>query len=169
MSEEVTITEATREDASAVLTLLKQLDEETETFTVEDDLTKLTVDIEACQLELIQQSHENLVLLAKYQNQAIGLATVMKDETHKLGEVGVAVLKSFWNQGLGTALVEETITWGKSFSWLPGLMLTVQKRNQGARHIYKKLGFEEIQSNKKGFQDKNGIFYAMVDMQLQFS
>ena len=116
MSEEVTIVEATREDADEVLKLLKQLDQETETFTVEDDLNKLTAATEEKQLELIQQSRENLILLAKYQGHAIGLASVMKDETTELGEVGVAVLKSFWNQGLGTALVEETITWGESLA-----------------------------------------------------
>lgn len=169
MSEEVAIVEATREDADEVLKLLKQLDQETETFTVEDDLNKLTATTEEKQLELIQQSRENLILLAKYQGHAIGLASVMKDETTELGEVGVAVLKSFWNQGLGTALVEETITWGESFSWLPGLMLTVQERNQGAYHIYRKLGFKDIQRNKIGFHDKNGIPYATVDMQLLFS
>lgn len=48
-------------------------------------------------------------------------------------------------------------------------MLTVQERNQGAYHIYRKLGFKDIQRNKIGFHDKNGIPYATVDMQLLFS
>jgi len=169
MSDEVRIVEAEAEDSQQVLTLLKQLDKETETFTVEDDLANLTVDTEAKQLELIQQSRENLILLAMYQDEAIGLATVMKSETNEFGEVGVAVLSEFWGQGLGTALMEETLTWGESFSWLSGLVLTVQARNLSAEHIYKKLGFEEIDRNKKGFRDKNGASFETIDMKLTFS
>ncbi|AMV60002.1 Acetyltransferase [Pediococcus damnosus] len=169
MSDEVRIVEAEAGDAKQVLDLLKQLDQETETFTVEDDLDNLTVDTESQQLKIIQASRENLILLAKYQGQSIGLATVMKSDTDEFGEVGVAVLSDFWGQGLGTALMEETLTWGETFSWLSGLVLTVQARNVTAAHIYTKLGFKEIKRNKKGFRDKSGILFETIDMKLAFN
>ncbi|GEL14684.1 GNAT family N-acetyltransferase [Pediococcus cellicola] len=169
MSEEVTIAQATSEDAQQVLTLLKKLDQQSDTFVVEEDLTQLTPAYESQQLQLIQQSRENLILLAKYEQQAIGLVSVIKNEENDLGEIGVAVLKEFWNQGLGTALVEEAITWGNTFSWLDGLFLTVQERNAAAYHIYQKLGFTEIKRQKMGFRSKNGIPYPTIDMQLRFN
>ncbi|WP_412988584.1 GNAT family N-acetyltransferase [Pediococcus siamensis] len=167
--EDVQLVEAGARDAQAVLELLTQLDGQSETFTVEDDLSQLSEAAEAKQLALIQESRENLIFLAKYQGQAIGLVTIIEMPDSHLGELGVAVLKPYWNQGLGTALVEESLTWGQTFSWLDGFFLTVQARNKAAYHIYQKLGFKEIAHNKNGYHDKKGNRYPTIDMQLLFN
>ncbi|WP_429970671.1 N-acetyltransferase family protein [Fructilactobacillus sp. Tb1] len=158
---EVGLRAADAEDATAMLKLLKQLESESNFFELDADLDSVTAEQEARQIELMNASGTNLILLATVGDQLIGIATVeqINDST---GELGVAVLNDFQHMGLGTMLVDELINWQENYSNLDQLELEVKKDNSVAIHIYQKLGFEQIsETDKTIWMGKNNDYKSL--------
>ncbi|CAH0418782.1 GNAT family N-acetyltransferase [Periweissella ghanensis] len=144
---EVSIRPAEPNDAAALLALLKQLQTESTTFEIANNLNELTVAEETHQIELIQATTTNIILVAAIGDELIGLATAIERDDHSnTSELGVAVLKEVYHNGLGTALVDELIYWAESFSTIDELVLTVYKDNVAAVKIYEKLGFADCET-----------------------
>ncbi|GEK28778.1 GNAT family N-acetyltransferase [Furfurilactobacillus siliginis] len=141
----VDIRPATKADAAALLTLLPQLQKESTTFTAEPRLGDVTLADEAAQLEVLMASSQNHLMVADYGNQLIGLASVFATGPN-VAEIGVAVLKPYWNEGLGSALMEESLYWAKTVSTLQEIVLTVQLENTYAKRLYRNLGFKVTES-----------------------
>ncbi|MEJ6400278.1 GNAT family N-acetyltransferase [Nicoliella lavandulae] len=135
---------------------------ESDTFTIDPELAELTVAEEQRQIMLINQTRSNVMLVAHYGDEVIGLVTVQQLADSDYGELGVAVLKQFWNHGIGTALVDEAINWGVSYSNLNCLVLTVEKRNAAAIHIYHQLGF--LDHPKQRIIDVTGSGRSTIEM-----
>ncbi len=148
MADEIDFRLAEPMDAQNVLGLLKQLQKESDTFLVDSDLSEITPDIEAKNIQLINHSYRNLMALAVLGDRPVGIVTVTAvDES--VGEVGVAVLADYQGYTLGTNLVELAIDWAKTYSQLTKLTLTVFEENTPARHIYEKLGFKTVKIYQK--------------------
>lgn len=164
----VSIRPAEPEDAARLLALVRALTQQSDTFTVDEGLGQLTEAREREQIEQITRTTTNIILVATLGEQLIGIATVQAtaDITAAEGEVGVAVLKAYWGQGLGTALVEELIRWAQDFSTLKRLILTVQCRNQRATQLYLHQGFQPQAPEPHPVLDLNGEQVPAVDMVL---
>ena len=141
---EIELKAAEPDDAAKVLQLLRLLQAESSFFTIEN-FDALTVDQEADNLEQIGQTDDNLVLLALDAGEMIGIATVSKLDGKPTGEIGIAILKRYYHQGLGTALLDELIYWGDHFSPLRQFTLSVIADNTPAVGLYRKMGFKPKQ------------------------
>lgn len=142
MSEEVAIRLPQPSDAAALIELMVRLQQQSDTFTVADDLASLSIAQERAQLEQIEQSPQHLLLVASLADQLIGVVSIVPTATENEGELGVAVDQPYWHQGLGTALVDEALYWAHHASTLAVVGLEVQTRNVAAIRLYEKLGFE---------------------------
>ncbi|CAM3257570.1 GNAT family N-acetyltransferase [Lactiplantibacillus plajomi] len=164
----VSIRPAEPADAGALLKLVKQLATESNTFTVDEGLGELSEQEESAQIEQLTRTTTNTILVAALGRQLIGVATVQAGETIAAtrGEIGVAVLKDYWGMGLGTALVEDVITWALDYSTLRELVLTVQLRNQRAVALYRHCGFQQTGAHTYQVVDPSGQSVAAVDMML---
>ncbi|KRM67692.1 hypothetical protein FD06_GL000409 [Apilactobacillus ozensis DSM 23829 = JCM 17196] len=146
---DVSNTLAKPNDAKNLIKLLKQLTKESDTFTVDRSLGQISEQDEARQIMLINQTRNNIILVAKLEDtthdvdELIGVVTIQQIDDTKCGELGVAVLKDYWNQGVGSALVEESIDWGCDYSNLENFYLVVKKDNLAAIHLYEKIGFKK--------------------------
>lgn len=147
MSDEVNFDIANKKDAAKVLGLLRALQVESTTFTISPEFATLTVDDEADNIDKISQTDDNLILLAWLDGEPIGIVTVSRVPGSPLGELGLAVRKAYWHQGLGAALVDEALNWGCNYSSLIGLKLDVMIDNIHAIHLYQKMGFKEIETH----------------------
>ncbi|BDZ30161.1 GNAT family N-acetyltransferase [Lactiplantibacillus sp. WILCCON 0030] len=167
-AEVVDVRPAEAADAAQLLILLKQLATESNTFTVDDGLGELSESDERSQIEQITRTTTNTIFVASLGQRLIGVSTVQATDEliKKQGEVGVAVLKKYWGQGLGTALVEEVIHWAQDFSTLSQLVLTVQLRNQRATKLYQQLGFKQATPASYSVVDPTGKKVAAIDMAL---
>ncbi|MFD0898622.1 GNAT family N-acetyltransferase [Loigolactobacillus binensis] len=167
MSEEVTIRAAKPADAKPLLTLMRQLSQETPfLLTDETDLTS-SVTAEGAQLTALAHSPNNLLLVAVLDGELLGMARVAASaapEIQHIGEVGVALLQEFWGYGLGTALIEEVQAWAQANSVIRRLELTVQQRNQRAYQLYQKLGFQVEGKTARGFYDAQAGFQTLIRM-----
>lgn len=142
MAEEVNFRLAEPSDGQAVLDLLKVLQGESDTFLVDSDLDEITGQDEAQQINLINHSKTNLMAVATYGEELIGIVTV-DNIADAIGEVGLAVLAGYQGYSIGTNLMELVIDWGTAFSSLDKLVLTVFSENQPAIHVYHKVGFHD--------------------------
>ncbi|MDO4855289.1 MAG: GNAT family N-acetyltransferase [Limosilactobacillus gorillae] len=161
--ETVSLRVATPKDAEALLALLNQLQQETNAITY-DNLSSLKVEKEAQNLAQIARSTNGIVLLASYQDQLIGLATVMHlSDGANAGELGLAVLRDFWHNGVGSLLLDETLYWYLNYADLDHLVLDVFKSNKRAQQLYQHYGFVKVTDCV--IKDSNGIDQPAVGME----
>lgn len=79
-------------------------------------------------------------------NQVVGWADIVPAENPRLahrGFLGMGVLKSFRNQGLGGLLLKSNLDHAKKIG-LEKVELSVYTTNISAIHLYRKFNFEEI-------------------------
>ncbi|GAK48491.1 acetyltransferase [Secundilactobacillus oryzae JCM 18671] len=145
MADEVVIRGAQTSDAEQLLSLMRQLEMETTTIAVDEALPDLTITEEAEQIDLINESPYDQIIVAELEGDLIGIVTLQAvlDES-ETAELGVGVVKELWNQGLGTALVDEALYWAQTVSQLRRIILTVYAENVAAVHVYQKLGFQTV-------------------------
>ncbi|UQS85097.1 GNAT family N-acetyltransferase [Apilactobacillus apisilvae] len=161
---EVQLSLAIPDDASKLIDLLTQLKQESDTFTIDPELGDMTVKQQSKQIMLVNQTRGNVIIVAKYLDTIIGLVTVQELDNSGCGELGVAVLKQYWNCGLGTKLVMESINWGINYSNLSEIALIVKKNNKPAIHVYEKCGFNFSKHRLINIQEN---YHSTYEMQIK--
>lgn len=171
MIEEISLTirEAQPNDASELLAMMQQVEEETDFLVMDEQGMELTHEALALSIEYLQDSNNNLLLLACMGQKIIGVVSVKASEQYRIshvGEVGISILKDYWGLGLGTMLLEEVLIWVKENGVLFRLELDVQTRNERAVHLYQKMGFEIEALMKRGARTDDGDFLDVYRMSL---
>ena len=144
MEYELLIREAEPDDAAELVTFLNRVSLETD-FTSLDREGILLTDAEM-ELFLDKQarSENQITLLALLNDEIAGLVNITADQRKRVRHIGdlfIVIGKKYWNNGLGSLLLEEVIEWAQASGILRRLQLTVQTRNQAAVHLYQKNGF----------------------------
>lgn len=144
MEYELLIREAESDDAAELVTFLNRVSVETD-FTSLDRNGILMTDTEM-ELFLDKQAHsENqITLLALLNDEIAGFVNITADQRKRVRHIGdlfIVIGKKYWNNGLGSLLLEEVVEWAQASGILRRLQLTVQTRNQAAVHLYQKQGF----------------------------
>ena len=144
MEYELLIREAEVEDAAELVSFLNRVSVETD-FTSLDRNGILMTDTEM-ELFLDKQAHsENqITLLALLNDEIAGLVNITADQRKRVRHIGdlfIVIGQKYWNNGLGSLLLEEVVEWAQASGILRRLQLTVQTRNQAAVHLYQKNGF----------------------------
>ena len=144
MEYELLIREAEVEDAAELVSFLNRVSVETD-FTSLDRDGILMTDTEM-ELFLDKQAHsENqITLLALLNDEIAGIVNITADQRKRVRHIGdlfIVIGKKYWNNGLGSLLLEEVVEWAQASGILRRLQLTVQTRNQAAVHLYQKNGF----------------------------
>lgn len=163
---EINIRPAEDTDATELLILMQKLIEESDTFTVEQDLAEITPEQQAGNIELLNSTTNNILLLAADDaNHPYGLlsAAAVAGEPRTV-EIGMAVLKEVQEFGIAQALLAELMDWAVDFSSVEKLFLTVQSHNQVAIHIYEKMGFVKLPNSERQLMNQNNVAVAAFDM-----
>lgn len=161
-STDINVKIAQPQDAEEVIQLLSQLKSESDSFTIDPKLGELPVEAQAREIMLINQTRSFLMVIARYKDKLVGIATVQELEESGFGEIGVAVLKDYWHQSVGTHLINFVINWGIHDSNLERLLLLVKKTNSNAVGLYKKCGFN---NSKKRIINAKGMVQSTIEMQ----
>ena len=131
---------AGEEDAEMLLAYLKTTCGETPWLARGPEEVTMTVEEEKAFIRGQNESPVNLMLLAFWDGEHAGNASLMGFSTARTrhrAQVAVALYQKFTGQGIGAALLEELI----SIARQKGLE-QVAAQNAGAIALYKKLGFE---------------------------
>ena len=161
MEYELLIREAEVEDAAELVSFLNRVSVETD-FTSLDRNGILMTDTEM-ELFLDKQAHsENqITLLALLNDEIAGLVNITADQRKRVRHIGdlfIVIGKKYWNNGLGSLLLEEVVDWAQASGILRRLQLTVQTRNQAAVHLYQKNGFVIEGRQERGAYIAEGKF-----------
>ena len=161
MGYDLLIREAEAEDAAALIAFLDQIGQETDFTTLDEKGILMSESEMAAFIEKQATSDNQITLLALLNDEIAGVLNITAEQRIRIrhiGDVFLVVQKKFWNQGLGSILLEEGIEWAKTSGVLRRLQLSVQKRNEAAIHLYSKLGFVTEGLQERGAYLKEGIF-----------
>ena len=85
-----------------------------------------------------------LLLIAEVDGSIVSIASFSGGKSKRIlhiGELGITVLKKYWNLGIGFALTENIIDWAKNSGLVRKIFLKVRVDNKRAIKLYSKFGF----------------------------
>lgn len=146
----ITIQRAIVSDAAAILEHLRIVGGETDNLTFGAEGMPFSVEAEEQFIAQLQDSTEGLMLVAKDDEKVVAVATLNRQprRMNHRGEFGLSVQKAYWNQGIGSRMLEETITFAKQNNFAI-IDLQVLSENKRAIHMYEKFGFKKIGTHPK--------------------
>ena len=161
MEYELLIREAEAEDAVELVTFLNCVSLETDFTSLDGDGILLTSEEMAIFLNK-QASWDNQITLLAFLNDKIaGIVNITADQRKRVRHIGdlfIVIGKKYWNNGLGSLLLEEVVEWAQASGILRRLQLTVQTRNLAAVHLYQKHGFAIEGRQERGAYIEEGEF-----------
>lgn len=161
MEYELLIREAEPKDAAALVSFLNRVSVETDFTSLDRDGILLTSEEMAIFLNK-QASWDNQITLLAFLNDKIaGIVNITADQRKRVRHIGdlfIVIGKKYWNNGLGSLLLEEVVEWAQASGILRRLQLTVQTRNLAAVHLYQKHGFVIEGRQERGAYIEEGDF-----------
>lgn len=132
-------------DAADMISYAKKVGDETDNLTFDGADFKITVEQEEAVILKHQSENNHLILLAKINNEIIGMLSISGSNRKRckhIGEFGISILKKHWGKQIGTIMLTEMITWAKNEGHLSKINLSVLKQNVRAVKLYERLGFK---------------------------
>lgn len=131
MEYELLIREAEAEDAAELVTFLNCVSLETDFTSLDGDGILLTSEEMEVFLNKQASSDNQITLLAFLNDKIAGIVNITADQRKRVRHIGdlfIVIGKRYWNNGLGSLLIEEAIEWAQASGILRRLQLTVQDR-----------------------------------------
>ncbi len=151
----VVIEKATPSDAKEILELTKIFGSESDNLTYGSEGINIAIESEVKYLESLQNSSSKVFFIAKIDGKIIGTANYFSYDKARLkhrGELGICVLRQYWNKGIGTKLLSEILDFAKLSAQSEIVSLEVRSDNLSAIHLYTKFGFEKVGTFKGYFK-----------------
>lgn len=165
---ECTIRTAQPDDAALLLEHIKKSADETTFLAFNSSEFTMTLEEEAHYLHNALETDTAIYLIALVDTKIIGnipFRTGRRCRTRHVGEFGMAVQQAFWGQGVGSALLDRLIAWGKAHDTVQKITLKVRMDNPRAIALYEKKGFvREGILRKENLID--GVLYDLASMAL---
>lgn len=149
----IKIMEGRPEDAEAVVDFTKQVGSETDNLTFGAEGLEVTSEQEAIFLREMKENPRAVFLCAWKDDKLVGtgfLGGMNKRMRHR-ATMAVSVLKSEWNKGIGSTMVERLIGFAREIG-IEIINLEVRSDNRRAIHLYEKHGFKHIGTSPAFFK-----------------
>lgn len=160
----IRIKKAEPSDAAMLLEYLKQVGGETDNLTFGSEGMPFSVEAEAEFISSMENSIDNIMLLAKCDDKIIGCASLSRlpRRMKHRGDFAIAVAKEYWNKGIGSQLLNNIIAFAKENKF-EIIDLQVRSDNKSAIYLYEKYGFKKIGEHPAFFKisDENIKFEYM--------
>lgn len=168
----VSIREAVKKDASALIeTVSRYIIDSQHLISIIEEFNP-TIDEEKKWIHFYNEKNNSLLLVACYKNKIIGNIEVRGEIRQKIkhnATLGIGILHQWQNIGLGTALLQQAISWAKENPTLENIWLHVHATNTAAIHLYKKLNFVQAGQQRNYIKEVNGIRTDNILMLLDVS
>lgn len=162
----LTVREADRADAAALLALVQQVASESDYLTFGPGEFIISEADEAEFLAKLRAADNQLYLVAELGGELVGtlhLTAGQRPRVRHSGELGMSVRKPYWGLGIGSRLLEVLISWATGTGVITKLNLRVRADNQRAIALYRRAGFiEEGRLSRELFI--NGCYYDLIWM-----
>jgi ribosomal protein S18 acetylase RimI-like enzyme len=142
---EVTIREATKEDAQNMIDFYNIVGGETDFLSFGVNEFKRELQEYEEYITATSKEPNSIMLLALIDSEIISIATInssQKERTKHVGTLGIVISKKYTGLGLGRILMNDLIDWAKQNGVTKKVSLVTNESNTIAIELYKKLGFE---------------------------
>lgn len=153
IDEEIYIEKASHKEAKEIFEYLKQVGTETDNLTFGKEGPPVTIEQEAEYIAAMENSCDSVMFVAKHNGRIVGdvgLTRQPRRMKHR-GNLGISVIKEYWNLGVGSMLMSKVIDFAKE-NQFEVIDLEVRCDNLGAIHLYEKFGFEKIGTHPAFFK-----------------
>jgi len=141
------IREATPDDASEILEVLKKIGSESDNLVIDKNGVPLTIEEEKKYLENNLKSLTNKTFIGIVDKKIVatsGITGSSRDRIKHNVVLGMSILKDFWNQGIGSYLMQHIVVYCQMSKVIRNITLEVRADNLAAIHIYEKAGFKYV-------------------------
>lgn len=155
------------EDAATLLEHLRKTAGETDFLIRYPEECTMTLEQEQTFLQNSLQNPDSIMILCEVEGKLAGNCNLSRHnrlKTKHRASIGIALLREFWGQGIGTAMFEEinrlAQNWGTE-----QLELEVFADNHRAIAFYEKMGFHIASEHPNAFKRKDGTYvneYLMI-------
>lgn len=155
------------ENAAEMLSYIKTASGETDFLLRYPEEWNLTVAQEEAWIQNLSASSTVLAITCFVDGKVAGNCEISFKKGIKEGHrasVAIAILKSYWGQGVGSAMFEELISAAKAHG-TEIIELEYLQGNQRAVHLYEKFGFETVAEKPCAIKLKNGTYLSEFYMQ----
>ena len=162
----------TAADAQAVLEVFQLTHGETDFLLSYPDENAFDLTGEEAFLRKLEESDNELELLAIVDGQVVGTAGIdavgSKYKVRHRADFGISVAKAFWGLGIGRALTESCVALARKAGYAQ-LELQAVADNRSAIGLYESVGFREYGRNPRGFRSRETGWQELVLMRLELS
>ncbi|MGI6117230.1 MAG: GNAT family N-acetyltransferase [Bilifractor sp.] len=161
--QEIEIREILPGDAEQTLIFTRKTGGESDNLTFGEEGLPITLSAEQEYLQSVHEDEHSVMMGAFAGKRLIGsgsLSGMPRRMSHR-AELGLSVRKEYWNQGIGSRLLESLIRYARE-NRIELIYLDVRSDNSSAIHLYKKYGFRKTGSYPAYF--KIGDAYYDFDL-----
>ncbi|GFN34445.1 GNAT family N-acetyltransferase [Tepidimicrobium xylanilyticum] len=167
MFQDLKISKARKEDAQKVLEFLNIVGGESDNLLFgENEFKNMPVKREMEIIENINSSDKSVMFVGKIGEEIVSIGSLQgltgRTRIAHRGRLAISVKKKYWNQGIGTKMMEELIAFAKDIAKLEVIELEVRSDNLSAIRLYEKFGFKRIGLYKKYFKIGEEYFDALL-------
>ena len=157
------------EDIPGVLELLRKTAEETNFLTrYPEECESFTEEGEKALFARMNSADNETMLVCLVEGKVAGNCQILWStgmKTRHRAHVAIALLKAYWNQGIGTRLFEEMIRIAEENEYILQMELDFVEGNTRARALYEKMGFRITGMHPNATRLKDGTLlneYTMI-------
>lgn len=154
------------DDAANMVSYLKTVMGESDFMNSYPQEINLSVEEEEKMIKGFNKSDTTLMLVVEMDGRIIASGTIIrlgKIKMHHRGNVAIAVLKEFWNLGIGKKILLSLESYAKELG-LSQIELDYYSGNKRARALYDKIGFIETGKTPNAIILKDGRGYDSIKM-----
>ena len=133
-----------------------------------EECREYTPEFEKTFIDRVNASDNEAMLLCMVEGKMAGNSRIEWNtgiKTRHRAGIGIALLRDYWNQGIGTKLFEEMIRIAKENEYILQLELDFIEGNSRARALYEKMGFRITGVKPNAIRLKDGTLlneYSMI-------
>ena len=159
------------EDAEKTLNYIKKACGETEYLLRYPEEWSISIEQEEGWVNNLRSSPDALAITCYVDGEVAGSCEInfrsgMK--TSHRATIAIAILKAYWNLGIGSAMFEELIAAARKRG-TEIMELEFMEGNERARHLYEKFGFRVVSEKPNAFKRKDGSYQKEFYMQKYLS
>jgi len=142
----ITIRKARVEDAQAIINYLDQIGKESDNLTFGEEGIGYTLEDEEKMIQGYEENLNSTMFIALDSNQIVSIGNLSaskRERTKHVSVLGISVLKSHWNMGIGKQMMITLIDFAKQAPNTKAVHLEVRSDNRIAIHLYESVGFKK--------------------------
>lgn len=154
-------------DAEKMLNYIKKSCGETDFLARYPEEWNITVEQEEAWVNRLRNAPDSLAITCYVDGEVVGNCEINFRggiKTSHRATVAIAVLKDYWNLGIGSAMFAELVGAAREHG-TEIMELEFIEGNDRARHLYEKFGFRVVAEKPNAFKQKDGSYRSEFYMQ----